>query len=384
MKLSFFRYLFFTAVLLVSLAVFSFAYFRYQTVHYASKDYLEPHHIHSSAKLILEGFDIDAANKQVLSEFAKKHHDEKNLKDLVVLVTGATKGIGRGVAAHLASFGAKLVLPCRKCNFTQLEEQLNQDAFEYHNRYSSKKVSKPFEIKKPIIFNVDFADLDQIDDFVKNYMELELPPFDVFVSNAGLVSPEHSKTKQGFELTFGVNYLAACYLTQKLLDNNLIKGRIISVSSEDHRSVEEIAVVLKKNGNLKLGQYFSNGIIDVMVRYDFSKLLQTTYFLALSKKIPNQVIDMCPGPVASEIAGSAPWPLGDITKYIMTLLLRRVDDAAIPITRFAISNEYDGVSGRHFHIVEEKPARKDATDPVIQELVFLETQELIRMRRPPQ
>ncbi len=42
------------------------------------------------------------------------------------------------------------------------------------------------------------------------------------------------------------------------------------------------------------------GILDTMDRYDFSKLVETTWFLGLAPRVPHVAfIDMCPGCVVA-------------------------------------------------------------------------------------
>ncbi|HIG72997.1 MAG TPA: SDR family NAD(P)-dependent oxidoreductase, partial [Myxococcales bacterium] len=60
---------------------------------------------------------------------------------------------------------------------------------------------------------------------------------DLLINNAGVMIPPASKTKQGFELQFGVNHIGHFALTGLLLDLLLATEgvRIVSVSSTAHR-----------------------------------------------------------------------------------------------------------------------------------------------------
>ena len=57
-------------------------------------------------------------------------------------------------------------------------------------------------------------------------------------------------------------------------------------------------------------------VFNAMDRYAYSKLLLTTWSHELARRAPRNLIvrDICPGPVASQIAREAPWPIGEITK----------------------------------------------------------------------
>ena len=62
-------------------------------------------------------------------------------------------------------------------------------------------------------------------------------PLHILILNAAVLSPPYTKTEDGFELTFQVNYLAQFYLVRQLSDL-LVESqpaRIVVVSSESHR-----------------------------------------------------------------------------------------------------------------------------------------------------
>ena len=126
-------------------------------------------------------------------------------------------------------------------------------------------------------------------------------------------------------------------------------------------------------------------MVDTMERYAYSKLAQTTYFMELGRKLEDQalVFDICPGPVASGIAKSAPWPIGDIVTWIMTLLFQKIEMAALPVLRLSVSPEYATVKSTHFHMAEERPARHDATDADFGRSIYEQTLDLIQKRSPP-
>ncbi|KAH9246211.1 hypothetical protein BASA81_016245 [Batrachochytrium salamandrivorans] len=333
-------------------------------------------------QLYLEGLAIVRRESTINTNWAREYHRKHNLTGQMVLLTGSTKGLGRGIAAHLLSFGAKLVLPCRRCDFVVQRDQVFRDAKQSKYRDLGMGVEHFLE---PIFVNVDLADWDEIDVLMDELVKL--PKLKTVILNAGLVSPGNSTTKQGFESTFGVNFMSAAYLTQRVLDLGLMDkehGRIVTVSSEDHRVSEPITKLLRER-QLEFGQPWGTSVLDAMPRYDYSKLAMVTYFLALANRQPNvQVIDMCPGPVASDIAvNAAPWPIGQLVKKLMEFVMVDIEDASVPVVRLALSDEFIKTTGKHFHITQPRDPRSDAKDVKMQQLVYDWTQALLQRRAPP-
>jgi NAD(P)-dependent dehydrogenase (short-subunit alcohol dehydrogenase family) len=121
-----------------------------------------------------------------------------------VLVTGATDGLGRGVAAELARRGARVLV---------------------HGRDEARARSVAAEIGAAGVHLADFASLDDV-----RSLAAGLPPVDVLVNNAGLISQERQVTADGNELTFQVNHLAPFLLTLELLGRHAPR-RVVNVAS---------------------------------------------------------------------------------------------------------------------------------------------------------
>lgn len=66
---------------------------------------------------------------------------------------------------------------------------------------------------------LDLASLESIENFVE-VVKAGFHKIDVLINNAGVVVPlsQDLKTKEGFELHFGVNHLGHFYLTTLLVD----------------------------------------------------------------------------------------------------------------------------------------------------------------------
>src|SRR4051812_48581922 len=121
-----------------------------------------------------------------------------------VLVTGATDGLGRMVAADLAERGLDV---------------------HVHGRDEERLSAVAKEIGAAGSYLADFSSLEQV-----RALAAELPPVDVLVNNAGLISRERVVTGDGIELTFQVNYLAPFLLTLLLLERAAPR-RVVNVAS---------------------------------------------------------------------------------------------------------------------------------------------------------
>lgn len=152
-----------------------------------------------------------------------RYKSNKRLDGKVAIVTGSDSGIGFETALDLAKRGARVILACR--NSLKAEKAV-------------QKIIKKSGNKKIDYQHMDLSDLDSVNDFAKN-IKSKIDQLDILINNAGVMGcPDSWKTKQGFDMQFGVNYLGHFLLTHLLLDliKKTSKSRIINVSSCVHFS----------------------------------------------------------------------------------------------------------------------------------------------------
>lgn len=146
-----------------------------------------------------------------------KEFERENLKDKIAIITGANSGLGYHTALSLADQNATVIMACRDLEKSEKERQNLIDITG----------NKNIELMK-----IDLSDLDSVSEFVHVFIK-KYGKLDVLVNNAGVLIPPYTKTKQGFELQFGVNHLAHFALTAQLF-NLLIDSeyaRIVTISS---------------------------------------------------------------------------------------------------------------------------------------------------------
>ena len=140
---------------------------------------------------------------------------EINLKGKTALITGATKGLGRGTAQAIAEAGGDIIAIGRNQN------ELN----------SLSKIVKKLKVNY-VSFNCDVNDFDRIKNIISKLKKL-----DILVNNAGTNLPEPflNVKKSSLETLLNVNIKAAFNVAQ-LCAKQIIKlrrkqGSIINISS---------------------------------------------------------------------------------------------------------------------------------------------------------
>jgi NAD(P)-dependent dehydrogenase (short-subunit alcohol dehydrogenase family) len=143
-----------------------------------------------------------------------------SMKDKVVVITGATRGIGRAGAIRLASMGAHLILVGRS-------SLRLRDIAEICRKLGAEKVK---------ILVTDLTLRKEVASLAKKLMEAE-SRVDVLWNNAGGYFTERKLTQEGMERTWGMNHLAYFDLTQALfpLLRKSNDPRVICTASEAHR-----------------------------------------------------------------------------------------------------------------------------------------------------
>jgi NAD(P)-dependent dehydrogenase (short-subunit alcohol dehydrogenase family) len=131
-----------------------------------------------------------------------------DLTGRVVVVTGASSGIGEATARALATAGAKVVLAVRD-------------------------TAKGTRIAASIAGETEVRPLD-LEDLasVRAFAAAWTGPIDILINNAGIMLVEEGRTADGFERQVGTNHLGHFVLTNLLLPH--ITDRVVTVASNAH------------------------------------------------------------------------------------------------------------------------------------------------------
>ncbi len=133
------------------------------------------------------------------------------------ILTGATSGIGYETVKKLALAGHNLILGNR-----------NQEKAEIVKE-ELVSLNKDISVR---ILPLDQSSFRSIEEFAEKIRN-EYGNIACLVNNAGLFMRFEAKTKEGFEMSMGVNYIGTMYLTELLLDTlkRSNSPRIVMVSS---------------------------------------------------------------------------------------------------------------------------------------------------------
>jgi retinol dehydrogenase 12 len=175
-----------------------------------------------------------------------------------VLLTGATRGIGRAAAIGLAKQGADLALVGRDA------ERVAAVAREARSAGTGASVH---EHVADLALMADVRTLAH--DVRERYGQI-----DVLANNAGALFASRKVTAEGFEQTFALNHLAPFLLTN-LLRDRLAGGGVVTTASDAHKA-----------GRLDLDDLQSERSFAAMRVYGTSKLCNILFTRELAKRAP--------------------------------------------------------------------------------------------------
>ena len=139
----------------------------------------------------------------------------------IAIITGANTGLGLETTKAFAKRNIEVVMACRN------ESKAEKAKAEILNEVPKAQLK---------ILKLDLSSLDAVRSFAEKFKS-EYDRLDILVNNAGLMIPPYGKTKDGFELQFGINYLGHFLLTGLLLEplKNAAEARVVSLSSLAHK-----------------------------------------------------------------------------------------------------------------------------------------------------
>jgi NAD(P)-dependent dehydrogenase (short-subunit alcohol dehydrogenase family) len=176
----------------------------------------------------------------------------------LVVLTGATRGIGRAAALELARQGAELALVGRE------PERVSEVAREAQSAGGQAAVHEHV---------ADLTSMGQVR-ALADELRARYERIDVLANNAGALFASRGVTSEGFERTLALNHLAPFLLTNLLLER-LRGGRVVTTASDAH-----------KGGLLDLSDLQSERSYSAMRVYGTTKLCNILFTRELARREP--------------------------------------------------------------------------------------------------
>jgi NAD(P)-dependent dehydrogenase (short-subunit alcohol dehydrogenase family) len=146
------------------------------------------------------------------------------MRGKVVVITGATSGIGQVAAEKLAGMGARLVLTAR--------DKARGEA----------ALARLRQIAPDVSHAIHYGDLSRVSEMKRVASEIAgaEPRIDVLINNAGALFGSRQVTEDGLEFTFATNHVSYFVLTQGLLKSlqAAAPSRVINTSSDAHKGAK--------------------------------------------------------------------------------------------------------------------------------------------------
>lgn len=276
-------------------------------------------------------------NNRLSPEICKQRADNK-----LVVITGATSGIGRLTAKKYASMGADIL--CINRNSEKSEKLKN----ELENEF---KVDCKYII-------ADLSNLKDIFNAAQQLNDLDRP-IDTLIHNAGVYLTKKEITSDNLEKTFTVHYLSSFIINYLLIDKLKAQNncRIIMVNSEGHR----FAAWGLRLDDLDWNKRRYTGLKS----YGSAKLAQLQSMLVFNDIFANSGVtinSMHPGAVKTE-AGQDNGPIYQWFKTrFLDKRLKSADVSAEALYYLGESKEVENISGRFFNLTKIEEPTPPALD----------------------
>ncbi len=274
----------------------------------------------------------------------------------LVVITGATSGIGYAAAKKFASHGADIL--CINRN-----EQKSRELCE--NLESQSGVNCTYMI-------ADFSKLNEIHAVAKQLSELDRT-IDVLIHNAGVFMTKKSFTTDNLESVFQVDYLASFilnyYSKEKFTAQN--NGRIIFVNSEAYRfaawglDLSDLAWDRRKYSGLK--------------SYGAAKLAQLLSMIKFNQYYAGTGVTMNamhPGNVKTNSGQNNGMIYKLLKKTFIDRSAKDIENSAEALYYLGVSKKVENISGKFFNLTTEEEPAPPAVDIEAAEQLWALSKEL--------
>jgi NAD(P)-dependent dehydrogenase (short-subunit alcohol dehydrogenase family) len=254
----------------------------------------------------------------------------------LVLLTGATRGIGEAAAVELAGRGSDTARRARAAGGgAAVHEHVADLTLMAHVRALAEEASSRYE------------------------------RIDVLANNAGALFASRGQTEEGFERTFTLNHLAPFLLTN-LLRDRLSGGRVVTTASDAHAS-----------GRLDLDDLQSEHGYAAMRVYGTTKLCNILFTRELARRAPELHANCFhPGVVRTGFGKNE----NGVWKLLTTVagpFFRSPERGARSLVWLALSEQAAGLSGEYVQDERVRSPSAQAQDDTLAGALWERSTELV-------
>jgi len=274
----------------------------------------------------------------------------------VIVITGATSGIGQVAAEQLAAMGARIVLVAR--------DRARGEA----------ALARLREGGPGIAHSVHYADLSRLAEMkrVAGQVAATESRIDVLINNAGAVFSSRRVTEDGLELTFATNHVAYFVLTHGLRERLIAAApaRVVNTSSDAHRGARlDFEDLGAARGYRGLKVYGRSKLCNVLYTRELARRLEGTGITANS---------LHPGFVATRFGDQSGGPLSYVIRIAKTFAISP-EKGSETLVHLASSPEVASTTGKYFYKCRAVPPSLEAQDDAAAARLWSETAKLARI-----
>jgi NAD(P)-dependent dehydrogenase (short-subunit alcohol dehydrogenase family) len=201
------------------------------------------------------------------------------VRDQVIVITGASSGVGLQTATKLAGQGGEIVMIARD---------------QARGEHARSQVAAAAAGKPPVLLSADLsvqADIRRAAQHVRDRYD----HLDILVNNAGAAFSRREQSADGLELTWATNHLAPFLLTELLLPLLVAApaGRVVNVVSEFYGRKLDLSNLQGERKYSYFGAYRASKLGEVLFTTELARRVQGSGVTAVA---------VSPGPTRTNFA----------------------------------------------------------------------------------
>lgn len=275
----------------------------------------------------------------------------------VMLVTGASSGIGEATATRLAALGAHVVMVSRD---------------RARGERSRERILKAHPSASTELLVADLSTRSAISGLAGEFNSKH-EHLDVLINNAAVMTSTRRTTSEGFELQFFVNHLAYFLLTGQLMAalKRAPSARIVNVSSTAHSRGEIDFNDLQMERHYRAYDAYANTkLMNILFTYELAHRLE-------GMRMTSNCLH--PGVIRTGLMRGVSPVLHTLWQSLGKFFKQPDEGAETPVY-LATSPEVEGVSGKYFRYCREFGTSRASNDRDLQRRLWEESERLTGYR----